>query len=284
MTKTATPAEPKFHGPRAFIVAGAGRTLLAFDADGLHYRIAAMYSRDPFINEALQKYDSTKDPTWKPHVRNCAAIFGISPQEAVVFMEKESPKYTFAKNSVYLWLNGGDVPALANAAASAGLDFDLDAIGMLLDNWVQKAKRLHDWRLGLLDEVSRTGMVVLPSGRRRRFYNLTLDKATGRWKLNHKVTKEIYNHPLLGTEVDYMTPRFVKVLAWTEENPQWLLCYHGHDGMMLDGPESEAKDARDEVFKLVRPATDLGGGFTLNVPWDAKVGPVWAGMKKFKET
>jgi hypothetical protein len=199
----------RWRGPRATIQAPPGNYFLGFDADGIHLRIASTLSQDPFMLGALTKYDETRDPIWKPHIQNASALFQVTPEEAIEWMKHEDSKYTFAKNFIYLILNGGDVPALKNAAVSAGLAMDEKKVKKLLDSWLERAIMFKRWREGLVAQVRKTGVLVLPSGRRRRFYGAHWDK--GEWKLSHDVIKEIYNLPLLGTEVDFMNPRFLLV-------------------------------------------------------------------------
>lgn len=259
-------------------MASSGRTFVGFDSDGLHLRIAAFYSQDPFICGALEKYDLTRDPIWKPHIQNCCALFGITPEEAVHLMNIESAKYTFAKNFIYLILNGGDAPALANAAASAGLDFNIGYVKGLLNKWLEKAKRFKEWREGLLKEVRQTGAITLPDGRRRRFYDLTWKD--GLWQIPYKTVKEIYNFPLIGTEVSYINPRILTVWRMTMGDwREWLLVYHGHDGFMVEGPIEEAKSFAKTVIEAISTPHEIGGR-KLIIPWGVKGGPIWAELGK----
>ena len=273
-----------YHGPRATIIAPPGYCFAAFDADGIHLRIAACESQDPFIGEALRKYDETGDPVWKPHIQNCAALFSITPQEAIGLMKEESPKYTFAKNFIFLILNGGDVPALANAAVDAGLTASEGEVKKLLDAWLERAVLFKKWRESLVEEAETTGMLVLPSGRRRRFYGLRTnpDKSSRRKFLaSHEVIKEIYNTPLLAGEVDFMNPRILLAYrvcqAWG-----WKFIYHGHDGFMCEGKEEEAMEFVKDMLSKIPTTQRITGTRTLYVPFNAKLGTVWAEMKEVK--
>ena len=267
------------HGPRAAIVAPIDRCLVAFDADGLHYREAGFLSQDPFIQETLAKYDATKDPLWKPHVRNCAALFSITPEEAVELMDREAPQYTFAKNFIYMVLNGGDVPALANAAVSAGLELNEKEVRKLLDAWLSKARLFDNWRKGLIREAQRTGAVTLPSGRRRRFYDMRWDSHASVWVPSTDCRKEIFNFPLIGMEVDYMNPRFL--ITWQRTvATDWKLVHLSHDGFMLECPEGEVTQLVTRILPMCKTPFKYGGSF-FNCPWDVKVGNVWSELKKW---
>lgn len=265
------------HGPRATIIAPPGRTLLAFDADALHYRIAACLSQDSFINESLSKYDETGDPIWKPHIRNCSALFGISPEEAVQLMNAESNKYVFAKNFIYMLLNGGRAPALANSAAMTGLKLTVQEVDKLVKNWLAKATGFDRWRKGLVEQACRTGQIVLADGRRRRFYDLRMKD--GSWMMNEKSEKEVYNFPLIGTEVSYVNPRLELVYQETV-GTSWKLVYHGHDGFMLEGDEGAEGYFAGVVSRLLSHSTEISPGKILKVPWAAKAGRNWAVMGK----
>jgi DNA polymerase I-like protein with 3'-5' exonuclease and polymerase domains len=168
----------RYRGPRATIQAPEGRYFVAFDADGLHLRIASTASQDPFMLGSLMKYDETNDVHYKPHIQNMSALFGMDLDECIELMEVESPKYTFSKNFIYMLLNGGDVPALKNAAVSAGLVMNEKEVKYLLDRWLERAIKFHKWRLSLVDEAKKTGCVTMPSGRRRRFYGIRYDPRT----------------------------------------------------------------------------------------------------------
>ena len=268
------------HGPRAAIVAPPGRCLISFDADGLHYREAGFLSQDPFIQESLEVYDAIHDPLWKPHVRNCAALFGISPAEAVELMNREAPQYTFAKNFIYMLLNGGDVPALANAAVSAGLDLVEKEVRKLLDSWLSRALLFDNWRKGNVREVQRTGMLVLPSGRRRRFYDMRWDNHTNLWMPSTDCRKEIYNFPLIGMEVDYMNPRFKAVWEWTNGSSNAQVIHLSHDGFMLEVVEDRVNALVELVLPICKEIFTYGGR-KFTCPWDVKVGKVWSELKKW---
>lgn len=269
-----------YRGPRATIQAPPGRYFIAFDADGLHLRIATYASQDPFMLTALTKYDQTRDPIWKPHIQNCSALFHISPEEAIALMKVESPKYTFAKNFIYMLLNGGDVPALKNAAVSAGLVMDEKEVKKLLDSWLERASRFDQWRKDLVDEARRTGSVTMPSGRRRRFYSI-------RWKngvprIDADTLKEIFNAPLIMTEIDFMNPRVRRVWDITQGS-DWFLFYHGHDGFMLEGPASEAKSMSETILRALDPWHQFSKTVRMFVPFDSKGGDNWAHMGKVGE-
>ena len=113
------------HGPRKAYVPDEGNVFLGFDGDGLHYRIAGCLSRDPFISETLNRYDRTGLAEHKPHIVNCSALFHVSPEQAIEWMNHKASQYTFAKNFMYMLLNGGSVPALHLAAVTAGLKLDV---------------------------------------------------------------------------------------------------------------------------------------------------------------
>ena len=265
----------RYRGPRATIQAPDGSYFLGFDADGLHLRIAATLSKDPFMLQSLVKYDETKDPFWKPHIQNASALFQVTPEEAIGWMKQEAPQYTFAKSFIYLILNGGDVPALKNAAVSAGLVMDEKKVKKLLDTWLERAIIFKKWREGLVAEVRKTGVLTLISGRRRRFYGARWDK--GEWKLSYDVIKEIYNLPLLGTEVDFMNPRFRAVWDLTQ-GTEWRLFYHGHDGGMLEGPiDNRLQFSKALLYALPEEET-LAPGIILRVPFALKGGTNWAAM------
>jgi hypothetical protein len=266
------------HGPRATIIAPPGRTLLAFDADALHYRIAACLSQDTFINESLAKYDETHDPIWKPHVRNCAALFQVTPEQAVELMNAESMQYTFAKNFIYMLLNGGEAPALANAAAMTGLKLTIAEVDRLVKNWLAKAVGFDRWRQeGLLKQAGETGQIELFCGRRRRFYGLEMRK--GVWVVNDETRKEIYNFPLIGTEVSFMNPRIDFAYEQTR-GTSWKLVYHGHDGFMCEGDEGDETAFCHKLLPTLSKPTELKVGFTLKVGFAAKSGRNWALMEK----
>lgn len=267
------------HGPRSTIITPPGKTLLAFDADALHYRIAACLSGDSFINESLVKYDLTKDPIWKPHVQNCAALFQVSPAQAVEMMNAEAPQYTFAKNFIYMLLNGGEAPALANAAAMTGLKLTIPQVSVLVKNWMAKAKGFETWRDGLVKEAGDTGQVVLACGRRRRFYELRMKE--GKWVVNGQTKKEIYNFPLIGTEVTFMN-QVINRTYETLHGSQWKFVYHGHDGFMLEGPDdSESmRQLVTDVCAIGSTPYEIKPGLVLYVPFAAKAGRCWSDMEK----
>ena len=274
----------RFHGPRATIIAPEGRCFLDFDADSLHYRIAACLSQDPFILGTLQKFDATGDPVYKPHVQNCAALFSVSPEQAVEWMNAKQSQYTFAKNFVYMLLNGGDVPALANAAASAGLVLNHKQVKKLLDKWLERAMLFKRWREALVKEAQETGAITLSDGRRRRFYDMRWKKGARQWQIGKKVLKEIYNFPLIGSEVSFMNSRILQVWKWTQEGPlqNWLLVLHEHDGWLQEGPQEEKAFAYKYILENTSTDMKIDESRTLHVPFDGRGGTCWAELTKVK--
>ena len=263
------------HGPRRAYVTGPGRTFLAFDADGLHYRIAGVLSGDPFISTTLERYDREARSEYKPHIVNCCALFKVSTDQAIQWMHDEASQYTFAKNFIYMLLNGGDTMALLQAAVSAKLDLDFKETERLKNNWLESAWKFRDWRAGLLQQAEATGAITLYRGRRRRYYGLRWKD--GKWNTGPEEIKAIYNHPLLGTEVSYVNPRLTKVMDFVEANEGWLLVLLSHDGFMLEGLEGESlKQAEAQLMPVLTAPMLLGPGKVLKVPWTAKTGNCWA--------
>ena len=270
----------EIHGPRCAYVCPEGRVFVGFDADGLHYRIAGCLSGDSFINTTLSRYDETKAPEFKPHVVNGAALFHVEKGQVIEWMHAKAPQYVFAKNFIYMILNGGTVPALHLAAVTAGLKFDVAEVEKLMNNWLEQAWRFRDWWGALMREAQRTGMITLFDGRRRRYYGLRYKD--GIWHAGHDEEKEIKNHPLIGTEVSYVNPRVEKVVDFTEENPQWELVLYDHDGFMVMGPDSEADDVVKTFMPMLQEPMPLGPGKVLKVPWAATMGRTWASLKDYK--
>lgn len=267
----------EIHGPRCAYVPESGNVFLGFDGDGLHYRIAGCLSRDPFIIETLETYDKTGAVEHKPHIVNCAALFHVSREQAIEWMNHKASQYTFAKNFIYMLLNGGDTPALHLAAVTAGLLLDVPAVDKLKNNWLEQAHRFRDFRAALVAEAERTGKVTLDDGRRRRFYGLRWKE--GKWQAGPDEIKEIYNLPLIGTEVSYVNPRVEKVLDFCERTAAWNLILYDHDGFMLEGPECEAVGVAKILMPLLDTPEDLGKGRILRVPWQPTMGKSWATME-----
>lgn len=267
------------HGPRCAYVCPPGKIFLGFDADGLHYRIAGCLSGDSFINATLSKYDEEKAQEFKPHIVNGAALFHVSTAQVIEWMHAKAPQYIFCKNFIYCLENGGTAPALHLAAVTAGLKLDLPEVSQLMNNWLNAAHRYRDWREELVGEAERTGMITLFDGRRRRYYGLRW--RDGKWHAGSEEIKEIYNHPLLGTEVSYVNPRVEKVVDFVEENPQWELVLYDHDGFMLMGPDSEANEIVNWCMPMLQEPMTIGPGKVLRVPWTPTIGRTWAEMKEF---
>lgn len=265
------------HGPRRAYVAPEWREFVGFDADGLHYRIAGVLSGDSFISDTLEQYDREGKPEYKPHVVNACALFKVSTDEALAWMAQEAPQYTFAKNFIYMLLNGGDTQALAQAAVSAKLDLDYKTVDKIKNNWLDQAWRFRDWRAGLVRQAEATGAVTLYRGRRRRYYGLRWKE--GKWHAGTEEIKAIYNHPLLGSEVTYVNPRLVKVMDFVERNEGWLLVLLSHDGFMLEGPSGQCSRAIERILPMLTEPSLIAEGKMLKAPWSAKRGTCWAPLK-----
>jgi hypothetical protein len=269
----------RYRGPRATIQAPPGMFFIDFDADSLHLRIASYASQDPFMLEALVKYDETGEDYWKPHIQNTSALFHISPEEAIELMNHKAPEYTFSKNFIYMILNGGDVPALKNAAVSAGLKMNEKEVKFLLDRWLERAVKFKMWRERLVKEAKDTGCITLPSGRRRRFYGIRWDAKSNSMKINTDTLKEIYNIPLIGGEVDVMNP--VLRIVWEKTiGTNWLLFDQEHDGFMLRGPKSEAREFGDYLLSCIPNRFTYAPGIEMYIPFSYKGGENWAYLGK----
>jgi hypothetical protein len=199
--------------------------------------------------------------------------------QAVEMMNAEAPQYTFAKNFIYMLLNGGEAPALANAAAMTGLKLTIPQVSGLVRNWLGKATGFERWREALLKEAGDTGQVVLACGRRRRFYELRMKE--GKWVVNSQTKKEIYNFPLIGTEVTFMN-QVINRTYETLKGSQWKFVYHGHDGFMLEGTDDNGsmRQLVTEVCAIGSTPFEIKPGLVLYVPFAAKAGRCWADQEK----
>ena len=218
------------HGPRCAYVPDNGKVFLGFDGDGLHYRIAGCLNRDPFIINTRTRYDKTGALEHKPHIVNACALFHVEAKKAIDWMNHKASQYIFAKNLIYMLLNGGTAPALYLAAVTAGLRLNVPEVEGLMGNWLNAAHYFKDWREGLVREAQKTGKITLYDGRRRRFYNLRWKE--GLWQAGPDEIKEIYNLPLIGTEVSYVNPRVEKVQDFCEDEREWEMILYDHDGFM----------------------------------------------------
>ncbi len=169
------------------------------------------------------------------------------------------PSRLVAKKFVFRLVYGG-------SAYSYALDPDFEDVGYsqkrwqeVIDSFYSKYKGWHKWHISLMNEVTRTGKLVMPTGRE---YLYTPKKRRGilEWPRT-----TILNYPVQGFGADIMMLARISFRKRFHENRiEGTIISSVHDSIVCDVPSYEVQRTADlfyEVFddlpKIVSAAFDI---------------------------
>lgn len=189
------------------------------------------------------------------------------------------PTRTIAKIFVFRLIYGGGAYSYANDANFMGVSTDQKFWQGVIDAFYLKYEGIHRWHDGLVEEVMRSGRIVVPSG---RIFTFAPIPRTGEWPRT-----TILNYPVQGLSADLMV--LARCLLWRKLRayPQikWLSTVH--DSILFDVPTDLVSFLAEKIFETW---DELPAFFeaTFGVAWDlpcrveVSSGPNWKDQKEIK--
>lgn len=233
--------------------------LLEADAKGLEVVVAFWLSKDKVgCQEILDKVDI--------HGNN-QTRFGL-------------PERLVAKKFIFRLLYGGQAFTYANDPEFSGVSNSARYWQKVIDEFYEKYQGVYNWHKWLMQEVGRTGKLVMPTG---RVYEFT------RNRFGDLPRNEVLNYPVQGTAADLMSIGRVllyrRLRAYGSELIKPVSTIH--DSILLDLPASEVESVALMIHESFRDIprnfnTRFGSNLTLPLTAEIKVGQNWGNMVELK--
>lgn len=200
--------------------------LVNADAKGLEVVTAAYLSRDPVMMREVRDF-------FEFHTDN-QNRFGL-------------PSRLIAKKFMFRIIYGGSAYSFSVDADFAAVGFSQKRWQQAIDQFYDKYKGLHQWHISIVQEVIRTGRLIMPTG--REFHYSPDISPTGDIKWPRTT---ILNYPVQGTGADLMMLARISYRARLQKlkkelGLRALLVSTVHDSIVTDCPDEEL----DVVCKLM---------------------------------
>lgn len=231
--------------------------LVNADFKQLEWMVAVYLSRDPIgFKEILEGKDQHADNQLR---------FGL-------------PSRLVAKTFVFRLIYGGGAYSYANDADFMGVSTDQKFWQSVIDAFYLKYEGIHRWHDALVEEVMRSGRIVVPTG---RIFTFTRTMS-GEWPRTL-----ILNYPVQGLSADLMVLARCLLMRKLREYPQirWLCTVH--DSILFDCPSDLVTTLARMIFETW---DELPAFFeeTFGVKWDlpcrveVSSGPNWKDQTEIK--
>ena len=176
------------------------------------------------------------------------------------------PERRDAKYLLFRILYGGTEYGFVKDPLFFHVGFSVKQWKEVIEKFYNKYSGLYNWHQSLLQEVSKTGQLIMPTGRVYKFkmYN---DK----WPQT-----QIKNYPVQGLGADVMT--LYRILIWKElEDLPVLLISSVHDSIVIDAEEKyvdQVLTTYENCAKILYIEFEKRFGVEFNVPFriESKVG------------
>jgi len=236
--------------------------LIQGDANALEIRVAAFLSQDPvMIGELIAEKDL--------HTDNQVRL-GL-------------PDRGTAKTFVFRLIYGGGAWSYANDPDFAACKFNEKQWQKVIDAYYDKYKGLYKWHTKIVQEVTLTGKLVMPTGREYEY----VPKVQRGEKVWPRTT--ILNYPVQGLGADVMAIARVSLFnrLKTLNIPEIKLINTVHDSIIVDAPDQYTDTIANmmlDVFEAVPRNFQKLFGVEFNVPMKAEVeiGQNWKDMEKYR--
>lgn len=235
--------------------------LVNADAKGLEVVTAAYLSRDPVLmREVREFFDFHEDNRQR---------FNL-------------PSRLIAKIFKFRLIYGGTAYSYSVDADFASVGFSQRKWQEVIDQYYDKYKGLHQWHINIVQEVIRTGRLVMPTGREFHYSPEVSRNGEIKWPRT-----TILNYPVQGTGADLMMlarimyrKRLQKLKH--EQGFKALLVSTVHDSIVVDCPDNEMETICNlffEVFDDIPKIFQQCFGVEFDLPMTAEV--LWG--KNLKE-
>lgn len=235
-----------------------GGSLRCYDLNRIELVVAAWFSGDGPLTEALIKGDPHDDTTFD--------IFPGITKADPTFKDKRQLAKTLNFLVIY---RGGAFTYQTTARRDLGIDLSIDFCQDSIDAWTRKHPEHVDWQNQMIQLVIRTGYIELPTGWSRTF---------GAGEQNAmSVVNEICNFPIQTTAAQLMlSSQFVILQGLFDRGLRAVICAQTYDAITVDTPFEETKEV-DEMVGLALTNPPLKSileselGRSMPIGYDMKV-------------
>lgn len=245
--------------------------LINCDVKGLEVVVAAELSGDTILKkEIVDKVD-------------------IHDANRVAFnLGEGKPGRLVAKIFKFRLIYGGSAYSYVRDPDFTGVSSDVKFWQGVIDRYYTKYKGIKQWHDSLLDQVKRTGIIEIPSGRFYRFepeWRVTKQNPHGEWKWPLTTIK---NYPVQGFGADLvMLARIEAFRVLKESGLEFKMVGTIHDSVVVDTPSKNCytvgtllKNAVENVPNLCRKHFNYD--FSLPLTCEIQTGKNKLEMEEFK--
>lgn len=238
--------------------------LIQGDVSALEWRCAAFLSQDKVAyQEIWDEIDQHTDNQTR---------FGL-------------PSRLIAKKFVFRLIYGGSAYSYANDPDFSECKMSEKQWQKVIEEFYSKYKGLSAWHTKIVQDVTLTGKLILPTGREYH-YSPTTKRGELVWPRT-----TILNYPVQGLGADLMA--IARVALWTRlkalQLPQVKMVNTVHDSIILDSPDEYTDLLAQmmlDVFRAVPRNFQKLFGVEFNIPIESEieVGKDWGSMSEWKTT
>lgn len=223
-----------------------GSVLIEADYKQLEVRIAAWLSDDDIMRKI---FESGRDP----HQEIAFSIYQKPKEEVTHYMR------WLAKNILFGLLYGRGYESVATGpeqediAREGGQRWGIEEVKSFYDNLLAEWDRFAEWQASQKRLGYETGLIQMPTGRRRRFN--FIPRGDGGY-----VGRASFNNPIQGTASDFTLYALVRLHEQLPDGAHIVLTVH--DSICIECLES----IKDEVVALVRHIMETDTLYEIDVP------------------
>jgi DNA polymerase-1 len=241
---------------RSCFVAPEGRSFVVADYAGQELRILAFVTQDPTLLDAYHKGLDL-------HLVTANLLFelGLTEEELTENTEAHDKAKTEHKAKRHAGKNSFNFPVIYGGteySISRSLGITVDEAKRLLNKFLDQYPGIKDGFDECEERIKLYGYVTNAAGRRRRFEEFT-----------KRGLRQAFNFLIQGYAADMLRIGMVKILRdCILPHPEWDVKFvlTVHDEVVLECPDEYVDVVKDETYKAMTTAVDLG------IPVECEVG------------
>ena len=251
---------------RSCFIAPEGKTLIAADFAGQELRILAFVTQDPTLLDAFNKGLDL-------HLVTANLLFdlGLTEEELTDGIEAYKAAKKKYKVERHKSKNGFNFPVVYGSTAigiSKGIGVSIEEAQALLDKFLEQYPGIADGIADCDERIKLYKYVTNSSGRRRRFPE----------GFSNRASRQAFNFLIQGYAADMLRLGMAKIMRDVILiHPEWEMKFvlTVHDEVVLEVLDEYADAAKEEVYKAMTTAVDLG----IPVECEVGVGKVYSDAK-----
>jgi DNA polymerase-1 len=233
---------------RSCFISPEGKSFIVADYAGQELRILAYVTQDPTLLDAFRKGLDL-------HLVTANLLFDLGLTEEQLTRGTEAYKKAEVEHKVWRHKgkNGFNFPVVYGSTEhgiSAGIGIPVKEAKALLDKFLAQYPGIADGIADCEERIKLYGYVTSSSGRRRRFD-----------AFSNRARRQAFNFLIQGYAADMLRIAMAKIYKQVIlEHPEWEMKFvlTVHDEVVLEVKDEYLDVAKDEVYKTMCSAVDLG--------------------------